>query len=131
QELAGYWEGDASEEYQRRMEILRNFGDESAETMRVAEVEILPRLAGHLSDAQTQAREQDLYPSSTLTDYQDWLEATKPENLHYGQDKEVQQRPQLQQEHQTYINDRHDSMARVIAELGDRYQTSVPDEWRE
>ncbi|GAB3998347.1 hypothetical protein GCM10029992_23900 [Glycomyces albus] len=131
QELAGYWEGDASEEYQRRMRILRDFGEESSESMRQAQEDIIPDLSTYLSEAKQQARDQDLYPSSTLTDYQDWLEATKPENLHYGQDKEVEQRSQLQQEHQAYLDDRHEKMARIVSTLGDNYQNRIPDTWRE
>ncbi|WP_199039510.1 WXG100 family type VII secretion target [Glycomyces salinus] len=130
QELVGYWEGDASEEYQRRMRILRDYGDEASESMERAESDLLPRLSEFLGGAQSEARNQDLYPSSTLTEYADWLEATKPENLHYGQDKEVEQRSQLQQEHQSYLDDRHDKMARVVANLGDNYQ-QVAEEWKE
>lgn len=130
QELVGYWEGDASEEYQRRMEILRDYGDEASASMERAETRSIPDLAGFLSAAQGRAREQDLYPASTLTDYAEWLEATKPEDLHYGQTKEETQRPQLQQEHQTYLDERHDNMARIVADLGDNYQ-DVAEEWRE
>jgi hypothetical protein len=76
QEVAGYWEGPASEEYQRRMFILRDFGDESAESMRQAEEQDIPALVGFLSDAQQQARDQDLYPTSTIKSYEQWLEET-------------------------------------------------------
>ena len=129
-ELAGYWEGPASEEYQRRMEILRDYGEEASTSMQRAETHSIPKLSQALSSAQDEARELDLYPSSTLTEYADWLEATKPENLHYGQDKEVEQRSQLQQEHQRYLDDRHDKMARVVANLGDRYQ-EIGEDWHE
>ncbi|WP_100448203.1 WXG100 family type VII secretion target [Glycomyces xiaoerkulensis] len=129
-QVADYWQGSASEEFQRRMEILREYGDEAASGMERVSEYTVPELAGFLKEAQQKARDQDLYPEHTLTDYDEWLEQTKPEDLQPGTEKEQNQRPQLQREHADYIEERHEAMAIIVADLGQNYQ-DVADTFRE
>lgn len=52
-ELAEYWKGPASQEFQSRMLLVDQYSMAAENRMALAETEYLPALAGHLSAAQS------------------------------------------------------------------------------
>ncbi|MFB9663012.1 WXG100 family type VII secretion target [Glycomyces mayteni] len=115
--LRTQWTGAASDEFQGRMSIVEEYSIESENGMKRTGEVTMPDLAGYLRSAQTDAQGADLYPSSTET-YDEWLESqdidkTKPEY----ETKKVQ----YQQQYEQYLDQRHETMAQIVADLGDRY----------
>ncbi|MEU6249166.1 hypothetical protein [Glycomyces sp. NPDC047010] len=115
--LRTQWTGAASDEFQGRMSIVERYSIESEDGMKQIGDVTMPNLAGFLKSAQTDAQGADLYPSSTET-YDEWLESqdidkTKPEY----ETKKVQ----YQQQYEQYLDQRHEAIAQIVADLGDQY----------
>ncbi|WP_026932165.1 WXG100 family type VII secretion target [Glycomyces tenuis] len=115
-----YWQGPASEEFQRRMRLVYEYSQTAEEDMMQMAESWIPDVSQALSDAQTSAQNQDLSPASEL-EYEDWLEDVKnvkPEDPDY-----LTKQEQYRNEYEQYRSDRHDAMARIVADLGDRYKS--------
>ncbi|SDE42410.1 WXG100 family type VII secretion target [Glycomyces harbinensis] len=115
--LRTQWTGSAAEEFENRMGVVERYSIESEQGMKEVGEDTMPELASYLKTAQSSAQDGDLYPSSTET-YDEWLESkdidkTKPE---YEAKK-----TQYQQQYQDYLDLRHDTIAQIVADLGDQY----------
>ncbi|MEU5875809.1 hypothetical protein AB0A73_30135 [Glycomyces sp. NPDC047369] len=115
------WTGSASDEFERRMSIIEDYSLTSEDGMKELGELTMPNLAAALKTAQTDATTNDLYPSSTET-YDEWLESndidkTKPEY--------ETKRTQYEQQYEQYLDARHDKMAQIVADLGDKYALEV------
>jgi hypothetical protein len=115
--LRTQWTGAAAEEFENRMGVVEKYSIESEEGMKRAGEITIPKLAGHLKTAQSNAQGADLYPSSTET-YDEWLESnsidkTKPE---YEAKK-----TQYERQYEDYLDQRHEAIAQIVADLGDQY----------
>ncbi|GAA2265977.1 hypothetical protein GCM10009853_019010 [Glycomyces scopariae] len=129
QSLRTQWTGSASDEFEYRMSVVEDYSVVSEEGMKQLGESTLPMLAQALKTAQTDAQGADLYPSSTET-YDDWLESnsidkTKPE---YEAKK-----TQYERQYEEYVDGRHEQIALIVAQLGDKYaiqkekfETEVP-----
>ncbi|GAB3645221.1 WXG100 family type VII secretion target [Glycomyces tarimensis] len=117
-ETVDYWQGPASEEFQRRMRLVYEYSQTAEEDMMQAAEQTIPGIAQDLVDAQSKAQNQDLSPASEL-EYEDWLEEVKqvkPEDPDY-----LEKQEQYRTEYEQYKTDRHDAIAKIVADLGDRY----------
>ncbi|PRY54158.1 hypothetical protein [Glycomyces artemisiae] len=125
--LRTQWTGAASDEFESRMSVVEEYSIESENGMKRAGEITMPDLAGYLRTAQSDAQGADLYPSSTET-YDEWLESqdidkTKPEY----ETKKVQ----YQQQYEQYLDQRHEAMAQIVADLGDRYARAKEEDFSE
>ncbi|MCD0445486.1 hypothetical protein LO763_17885 [Glycomyces sp. A-F 0318] len=115
--LRTQWTGSAAEEFENRMGVVERYSIESEEGMKQVGEVTIPKLAGYLKTAQSNAQGSDLYPSSTET-YDEWLESndidkTKPE---YETKK-----TQYERQYEDYLDQRHEAIAQIVADLGDQY----------
>jgi hypothetical protein len=113
-----YWQGPASEEFQRRMRLVYEYSQTAEEDMMQAAEVTIPGISEALSNAQQQALSADLSPESEL-DYEDWLEEVK--NVAPGDSDYLTKQEQYRTEFEQYKAERHDALARIVADLGDRY----------
>lgn len=121
-ETIDYWQGPASEEFQRRMRLVYEYSQTAEEEMTEAAEVTIPDIAGFLTDAQGKAREQDLSPAREL-DYDDWLEEVKrvtPEDPDY-----LEKQEQYRSEYEQYKSERHDAIAQIVADLGGKYAVAA------
>ncbi|WP_051393515.1 WXG100 family type VII secretion target [Glycomyces arizonensis] len=119
-ETVDYWQGPASEEFQRRMRLVYEYSKTTEEEMMDAAENTVPQMAQDLRDAQGKAQDQDLSPASEL-EYEDWLEEIK--NVKPTDPDYLEKQEQYRNEYEQYKSDRHDSMAHIVADLGDLYAT--------
>src|SRR5690606_15129881 len=117
-ETVDYWQGPASEEFQRRMRIVYEYSQTAEEDMMQAAEQTIPGIAQFLTDAQGKAQEQDLSPASEL-EYEDWLEEVK--NVKPADPDYLEKQEQYRNEYEQYKTDRHDAIAKIVADLGDKY----------
>ena len=127
-ETVDYWQGPASEEFQRRMRIVYEYSQTAEEDMMQAAETTIPGIAQDLTTAQNNAQEQNLSPHSEL-EYEDWLEDVKnvkPEDPDY-----LTKQEQYKTEYEQYRTDRHDALAKIVADLGDKYATVNAEKFTE
>jgi uncharacterized protein YukE len=124
--LAEYWQGPASEEFQRRMMLVHDYAAGAEERMRVAEEVDLPDMAGALQEAQDRAQGrnalgENLSPNFDLPVADDWMHEVKrlPEGVIALLDPQA--RAWLVAEHAAWRQARHDELARTVADLGSTY----------
>ncbi|GAB3236717.1 hypothetical protein GCM10027447_35290 [Glycomyces halotolerans] len=124
-DLRNEWTGTAAAEFQGRMSKVIEYSIATEDALGNAADRRIPSIATALETAQSSARDEDLYPRPEHEDYQVWLEEVK--GMEYGTPEEEKDRTKLKREHGQYLSDRHDSMARVIATLGDEYAAQRED----
>ncbi|MFC3491783.1 WXG100 family type VII secretion target [Glycomyces rhizosphaerae] len=132
--LRTQWTGPASDEFEGRMNLVKQYSVESEEGMQSAGESEIPRLAGLLLTAQNQAKSLDYLPGKsldpTLIDtYEDWVESTK--NVDPASAEAQSKKTQWQQEYQTDLNERHQAMAEIVAALGDEYARATEETFGE
>lgn len=114
--LRTQWTGPASDEFEGRMNLVKQYSVESEEGMKSAGEIAIPQLAQFLKDAQTQS--ETLNPAY-IDEYEDWVESTKHVD---PASAEAQSKKTLwQQEYQNDLNTKHTEMAQIVADLGDQY----------
>ncbi|WP_026924439.1 hypothetical protein [Glycomyces arizonensis] len=125
-DLATYWQGPASEEFQNRMVLVVQYSEATEFLMTQAETNYLPNIAGYLASAQARARGEnalgeDLDPANDITDLEEWMEQVKGLS-----------RPEIAaltssgwntnaNEHTVWREARHDELAQTVADLGAQY----------
>jgi hypothetical protein len=129
QSLRTQWTGSASDEFEYRMGVVEDYSIVSEEGMKSYGELKIPALAQLLKTAQTDAQGADLYPSSTET-YDDWLESN---NIDKTKPEYEAKKTQYERQYDEYVDGRHEAMAKIVADLGDRYaqqkkefETEVP-----
>ncbi|RRR99085.1 WXG100 family type VII secretion target [Glycomyces terrestris] len=115
--LRTQWTGAAADEFQGRMSIVEQYSIESEEGMKHAGEQLMPNLAGFLKTAQDNAQNADLYPTSTET-YDEWLESN---NIDKTKPEYETKKTQYEQQYEQYVDQRHEAMAQIVADLGDQY----------
>ncbi|MEV3939291.1 hypothetical protein AB0K52_25335 [Glycomyces sp. NPDC049804] len=116
------WSGPASDEFHGRMELVKQYSVESEEGMKTAGDTKIPRLAEHLKSAQERANAYPEFGSLNpmyIDEYEDWVESKK--KVDPASAEAQSKKTQWQQEYQTDLNNRHEAMAQIVADLGDEY----------
>ncbi|THV22038.1 WXG100 family type VII secretion target [Glycomyces paridis] len=115
--LRTQWTGAASEEFESRMNVIKQYSVESENGMKsVGELKI-PNLANSLRTAQTNS--ESLNPAYLETDYDDWVESKK--NVPSSDPEAVSKKPQWEQEWLNELDSKHQELAKIVADLGDVY----------
>jgi hypothetical protein len=117
QSLRTQWTGAAADEFERRMGIVEEYSTVAEDGMKQAGEHTIPRWAQALKDAQLNAQNSDLYPSS-VESYDDWLESN---NIDKTSPEYQTKKTQYEQQYDDYVDGRHDAMAKIVADLGDFY----------
>jgi hypothetical protein len=125
-ELAEYWKGPASDEFQSRMALVIRYSEAAETRMRQAEENYLPTLAGHLSAAQSRAKGdnalgENLDPGTDITDAEVWMEEVKGLSREEIAALDPQTRTTYNNQHAAWRQSRHDELARTVADLGEQY----------
>jgi hypothetical protein len=110
------WTGPASDEFHGRMDLVKQYSVESEEGMKTAGEVAVPYLAEKLKAAQTSS--ESLNPAF-IDEYEDWVESTK--HVDPASAEAQSKKTQWQQEYQTDLNQKHEAMAQIVADLGDEY----------
>ncbi|MEU5157548.1 hypothetical protein [Glycomyces sp. NPDC021274] len=116
QSLRLQWTGPASDEFDGRMNLVKQYSVESEEGMKTAGEIAIPRLAQYLKQAQTQS--EALNPAF-IDEYEDWVESTK--KVDPASAEAQSKKTQWQQEYQNDLNTKHGELAQIVADLGDHY----------
>lgn len=111
------WTGAAAEEFENRMGVVERYSIESEDGMKTVGEVAIPELASHLKTAQSNAQGADLYPSSTET-YDEWLESN---NIDKTKPEYETKKTQYERQYEDYLDQRHEAMAQIVADLGDEY----------
>ena len=124
--LRSQWTGPASDEFDSRMSLVKQYSVESENGMQtVGEVDI-PGLATALKDAQTQS--ESLNPAY-LEEYEDWVEGTK--QVDPASAEAQTKKPQWEQEYQADLTKKHEELALIVATLGDTYALAKAEKFGE
>jgi uncharacterized protein YukE len=125
-ELAEYWKGPASDEFQSRMALVIQYAVAAEQRMSLAENTYLPDLAGKLAAAQSQAKGdnalgENLDPATDITDPEVWMEEVKGLSREQIAALDPQTRTTYNNQHAAWRQSRHDELARTVADLGTQY----------
>jgi uncharacterized protein YukE len=125
-DLAAYWQGPASEEFQNRMILVIQYSDATEFLMEQAETEHLPNIAGYLASAQARARGEnalgeDLDPANDIADLEEWMEQVKGLSRAEIASLTSSGWTTNANEHVAWREARHDELAQTVADLGERY----------
>ncbi|MBO3733123.1 hypothetical protein [Glycomyces niveus] len=125
-ELAEYWRGPASEEFQHRMRLVIQYSSAAEARMALAESEYLPGLAGKLAAAQSRAKGdntlgESLDPATDITDAEVWMEEVKGLSREQIAALDPQTRTTYNNQHAAWRQARHDELAQTVADLGAQY----------
>ncbi|MCH7232595.1 hypothetical protein L0U85_17295 [Glycomyces sp. L485] len=124
--LRTQWTGKAAEEFENRMLVIEQYSLEAEDGMKQAADRRIPALAQALETAKADAQSGDLYPSST-ENYEEWLESQGIQETDADYNTKE---PQYRQQYQKYLDDRHEYMAEIVANLGDVY-ADAKDAWED
>jgi hypothetical protein len=127
QSLRTQWTGSAADEFEYRMSVVEDYSIASEDGMKSFGELKIPALAQALKSAQTDAQSADLYPSSTES-YDDWLESN---NIDKTKPDYQTKKTQYEQQYEAYLDTRHDQMAQIVADLGDRYAKAKETDFSE
>lgn len=114
--LRTQWSGPASDEFDNRMSLVKQYSVESEQGMQTAGEIRIPGLATALKNAQSQS--ESLNPVF-IDEYEDWVESTK--QVDPASTEAQTKKPQWEQEYQADLDAKHEAMAQVVADLGDTY----------
>jgi len=114
--LRTQWTGAASDEFDGRMNLVKQYSVESENGMTTAGEFEIPALATALKNAQTQA--EALNPAY-IDEYEDWVQSKK--NVDPASAEAQTKKTQWQQEYETELDQSHANLAQIIADLGDQY----------
>jgi uncharacterized protein YukE len=125
-ELAEYWKGPASDEFQNRMLLVGQYSEAAEARMRIAEETYLPDLAGYLAAAQSRAKGENalgesLDPATDITDAEVWMEEVKGLSREQIAALDPQTRTTYNNQHAAWRQARHDELAQTVADLGTQY----------
>jgi uncharacterized protein YukE len=125
-ELAEYWKGPASDEFQSRMLLVIQYGEASEQRMSLAETVYLPTMAGQLAAAQSRAKGENalgenLDPATDITDPEVWMEEVKGLSHDEIAALDPQTRTTYNNQHAAWRQSRHDELAQTVADLGKQY----------
>jgi hypothetical protein len=124
--LRSQWTGPASDEFDNRMNLVKQYSVESESGMQtVGEIDI-PHLATALKDAQTQS--ESLNPAY-LEEYEDWVESTK--QVDPASPEAQSKKTQWEQEYQADRDKKHEDLALIVANLGDTYAVAKTEKFGE
>ncbi|WP_205324350.1 hypothetical protein [Glycomyces sp. YM15] len=117
--LRAQWTGPASDEFENRMNLVKQYSVQAENGMKAAGETRIPALAEALKNAQeTSAPLNPVY----LDEYEDWVESTK--HVDPASAEAQSKKTQWQQEYQNDRNAKHQEMAQIVADLGDVYATA-------
>ncbi len=114
--LRAQWTGAASDEFEGRMNLVKQYSVESEEGMQTLEKSRSRVWLECLKEAQTQS--EALNPAY-IDEYEDWVESTK--NVDPASPEAQSKKTQWEQEYQTDLNKNHADLALIVANLGDEY----------
>lgn len=117
--LRTQWTGPASDEFDNRMNLVKQYSVESEQGMQTAGELEIPRLAEALKAAQEAST--PLNPAYA-EEYEDWVESTK--QVDPASAEAQSKKPQWEQEYQADRDKKHEEMAQIVADLGDVYAAS-------
>lgn len=135
-DLADYWQGDASSEFQNRMILIGEYSVEVEDRMRRAEERYLPMIAEQLASAQSRAKGENslgenLDPTADITDPDQWMHEVKGLSHDEIAALEPQQRTTYENEHASWRQARHDELAQTVADLGVQYADMANEHFSE
>lgn len=125
-DLATYWQGSASEEFQNRMSLVVKYSAATEFLMEQAETTYLPDLAAKLAAAQARARGEntlgeDLDPANDIVDLEEWMEQVKGLSRAEIASLTSSGWTANANEHAAWREARHDELAQTVADLGAEY----------
>ncbi|MCC3763846.1 hypothetical protein K3N28_12295 [Glycomyces sp. TRM65418] len=124
--LRTQWTGPASDEFDSRMSIVKQYSVESEQGMQTVGEFDIPGLAAALKDAQTQS--ESLNPAY-IDEYEDWVESTK--QVDPASPEAQSKKPQWEQEYQADLDKKHDDLALIVANLGEKYAIAREEKFGE
>ncbi|MFG3341974.1 WXG100 family type VII secretion target [Glycomyces sp. NPDC048151] len=110
------WTGPASDEFDGRMNLVKQYSVQAENGMQTAGEQKIPALAEALKSAQDAST--SLNPAF-IEEYEDWVESTK--HVDPASAEAQSKKTQWEQEYQTDLNKNHEEMAQIVANLGDIY----------
>jgi hypothetical protein len=110
------WTGPASDEFDGRMNLVKQYSIESEDGMKTAGEYRIPGLAEALKAAQESSA--PLNPAY-IEEYEDWVESKK--HVDPASAEAQSKKTQWQQEYEADLNKNHGDLAQIVADLGDRY----------
>lgn len=120
------WTGPASDEFDGRMNLVKQYSVQAETGMQDAGEFAIPGLATSLKAAQTAS--EALNPAY-IDEYEDWVESTK--QVDPASAEAQSKKTQWQQEYQNDRNAKHTEMAQIVADLGDVYAQAKEDRFGE
>ncbi|MDA1362448.1 hypothetical protein O1R50_22680 [Glycomyces luteolus] len=114
--LRTQWTGPASDEFENRMNLVKQYSVQAEGGMQDYGESTMPALAEALKRAQDNAT--PLNPVF-LEEYEDWVESTK--QVDPASAEAQSKKTQWQQEYENDRNAKHQEMAQIVADLGDVY----------
>lgn len=124
--LRSQWTGPASDEFDTRMNLVKQYSVESEQGMQTAGEIDIPRLAEALKTAQETSA--PLNPAFA-EEYEDWVESTK--QVDPASAEAQSKKPQWEQEYQADLDKKHEEMAQIVADLGDTYAVAKTERFGE
>jgi hypothetical protein len=120
------WTGPASDEFHGRMDLVKQYSVQSENGMQTAGEVKIPYLAQKLKAAQESSA--SLNPAY-IDEYEDWVESTK--QVDPSSAEAQSKKTQWQQEYQNDLNQKHQEMAQIVADLGDEYAQAKEEDFGE
>jgi hypothetical protein len=124
--LRTQWTGPASDEFDNRMNLVKQYSVESEQGMQTAGEFDIPRLAEALKSAQEASA--PLNPAYA-EEYEDWVESTK--QVDPASPEAQTKKPQWEQEYQADREKKHEELAQIVADLGDTYAVAKTERFGE
>jgi hypothetical protein len=120
------WTGPAADEFEGRMNLVKQYSVQSENNMQAAGEVKIPVLAQKLKAAQESSAA--LNPAY-IDEYEDWVESTK--HVDPASAEAQSKKTQWQQEYQNDLNQKHQEMAQIVADLGDEYARAKEEDFGE
>ncbi|MEU6858321.1 hypothetical protein AB0B28_05525 [Glycomyces sp. NPDC046736] len=117
--LRTQWKGAASDEFDGRMNIIKQYSVEAENGMKSVGEITIPGLANALKTAQTNS--ESLNPAY-IDEYEDWVESKK--QVDASSPEAQTNKTQWQQEYRNELDKSHGELAQIVADLGDVYATA-------
>ena len=125
--LRTQWTGAASDEFEGRMNLVKQYSVESETGMQTAGEFDIPNV-GYMHSRTHRPHSETLNPAY-IDEYEDWVESTK--NVDPASAEAQSKKTQWQQEYQTDLNKKHGDLALIVANLGDEYAAAKDETFGE
>jgi hypothetical protein len=120
------WTGPASDEFDGRMNLVKQYSVQAENGMQSAGETKIPALAEALKNAQESSTA--LNPAY-IEEYEDWVESKK--QVDPASAEAQSKKTQWQQEYEADLNKNHEAMAQIVADLGDVYAAANAETFNE